>query len=78
MNPLTRKFEPLEWKQFNKEVDEVRLIRPNGEPVPDHWCVLTVGEEVVVKNNTFKVAYIGESSILLEPTGIVILGNEGK
>jgi len=52
-----------------------KLVRPNGEPVPDHWPIFTVGELVTVKNYTFKVAYIGESTLLLEPTGPLLVGD---
>jgi len=52
------------------------LLRPNGEPVPPHWCVLTVGETIVIKNYTFKICYIGETSILLEPMGIVEINGQ--
>ena len=50
------------------------LLRPNGEPVPQHWTQFQVGECVVIKNYTFKVAYIGETAILFEPFGIPDLG----
>lgn len=85
MNPDTNKFEPLErvcgtscdhgigelsttFSQFNQ------LLRPNGEPVPKHWTQFQVGELVIIKDYTFKVAYIGETSILLEPVGVPIVG----
>jgi hypothetical protein len=45
------------------------LLRPDGTPVPKHWSVFRVGENVVIKEYTFKVAYIGESNILFEPVG---------
>lgn len=50
------------------------LLRPNGTPVPEHWSVFTVGENVVIKNYTFHVAHIGESHILFEPVGPVVVG----
>ena len=50
------------------------LLRPNGEPVPEHWTQFQIGECVVIKNYTFRVAYIGETSILFEPVGIPDLG----
>jgi hypothetical protein len=53
------------------------LLRPDGTPVPKHWSVFTVGERVVIKDYTFKVVYIGESNILFEPVGPVVLG-KGK
>lgn len=55
-----------------KEIDPSLLnilLRPNGEPVPNHWSTFTVGEHVVIKNYTFKVVYVGETSILFEPVG---------
>lgn len=51
-----------------------KLVRPSGEPVPDHWTQFKVGEHVVIKDYTFKVAYIGETSILFEPVGPVLVG----
>lgn len=50
------------------------LLRPDGSPVPAHWTVFSVGEHVVIKNYTFRVAYLGESAILFEPVGPVLLG----
>lgn len=89
MNPETNKFERLFSEQsdvLEKKLKEnckinpgdfhARLLRPNGEPVPAHWPVFEVGENVVLKNYTFKVAHIGESHLLLEPVGIVELGKE--
>ena len=72
MNPDTNKLEFL-------EVDGLgTLFRPNGELVPKHWSVFRVGESVVLKDYTFKVAYIGETSILLEPLGVVQIKVEDK
>ena len=53
-----------------------KLFRPDGSPVPDHWATYKVGEEIVIKNYTFKVAYIGETAILFEPVGPVIIGDK--
>jgi len=50
-----------------------QLIRPDGSPVPKTWSVFQQGETVVIKNYTFRVAYIGETSILFEPVGPVVL-----
>jgi hypothetical protein len=88
MNPETNKFEFL--RDQNEDPgpadtatlgllrkmaqQQTALLRPNGEPVPQHWTQFQVGEYVVVKNYTFKVAYIGETAILLEPAGIPDLG----
>jgi len=55
-----------------------RLLRPNGEPVPQHWTQFQIGECVVIKNYTFKVAYIGETEILFEPVGIPDIGKEER
>lgn len=91
MNPESNKFEPLNIKDMTKEEQDrlaemlakvhgaengVVLIRPDGSPVPKHWSVFTVGEKVVIKNYTFKVAYIGESNILFEPVGPVLIGEK--
>ena len=90
MNPDTNRFEELsegsELKEkFLAEYNKCKahspedvpgtLFRPNGEPVPKTWTVFEMGENVVIKNYTFKVAYIGETSVLFEPVGPVILGN---
>lgn len=50
------------------------LLRPNGDPVPQHWTQFQIGEHVAIKDYTFRVAYIGETSILFEPVGIPDLG----
>jgi hypothetical protein len=55
-----------------------QLLRPDGTPVPKHWSVFKVGEQVVIKNYTFKVAYIGESNILFEPVGLVVVGKDNE
>ena len=55
-----------------------KLYRPDGTPVPDHWSTFHVGEEVVIKNYRFEVAYIGEKTLLFEPVGPIILGEGEK
>lgn len=50
------------------------LLRPDGTPVPDHWSTFQIGEEIVIKTHVFRVAYIGETSILFEPVGPVVVG----
>ena len=55
-------------------VTQQSLLRPNGESVPQHWTQFQIGECVVIKNYTFRVAYIGETAILFEPVGIPDLG----
>lgn len=79
MNPETNRFEPLteeekrEQERQYRSIESVlarvqkKLLRPDGTPVPSHWPVFQVGELVVIKNYTFKVAYIGESTLLFEP-----------
>ena len=48
-------------------VQPASLVRPDGTPVPEHWPIFKVDEEVVVKGYVFRVAYIGETTLLLEP-----------
>jgi len=50
------------------------LLRPDGSPVPGHWPILSVGTKVEIEGYTFRVGYIGESVVLLEPIGIVEIG----
>lgn len=90
MNPNTNRFEEL-TPGAQKKNDELlshiekrtqppnafELFRPNGEPVPKHWVTFKIGEEVMIKEYTFKVAYIGETAILFEPVGPIIIG-DGK
>ena len=52
------------------------LIRPDGTPVPKHWSVFTVGDNVVVNNYTFKVAYMNETTLVLEPVGVAVLSTK--
>lgn len=86
MNPDTNRFERLQEStegesaahRQNREAMQrmlsgAKLVRPNGEPVPAHWSTFTVGEHVVIKDYTFKVAYVGESAILFEPVGVAVL-----
>ena len=86
MNPNTNRFEQLHTKEerekYKKELDAALaratsgLLRPDGTPVPAHWPIFKVGEQVVIKEYTFKVAYIGETAILFEPVGIPEIGKE--
>ena len=68
--------EAMDRPQSEFAYEPVKLLRPNGEPVPKHWTVLAVGQKVVVENYTFEVAHIGEKHLLLEPVGPVLLGKE--
>ena len=54
------------------------LVLPDGKSIPSHWAVFTVGEDVVIKGYTFRVAYIGDTSILFEPVGIPIVGEDKR
>lgn len=83
MNPDTNQFEELTKaadmlelhqgllkKQSEDTLNKLpphQLVRPDGTPVPEHWSVFKVGEEIAIKTYVFKVAYIGETSILFEP-----------
>ena len=79
MNPDTNTFEPVhemteeEAKRFesmSKTMEAMTgLLRPDGTPVPKTWSTFKVGELVVIKNYTFRVEYVGETSILFEPVG---------
>lgn len=71
MNPKTNEFENLNKliKNISNETTSL-LVRPNGEPVPEHWSVFQVGEEVLLKNYKFKVGYINQKTLVLEPVGI--------
>ena len=71
---IQRKLNKAEYRDDYSGGGVTQLVRPNGSPVPEHWSVFKIGEEIVIKNYTFKVAYIGESAILFEPVGPVIVG----
>lgn len=84
MNPETNKFEKLKadvglQEKLDDQLSVIQnaLVRPDGTPVPKHWSIFTEGEDVVVKDYTFKVAHIGESYLVLEPVGIPKIG-KGK
>ena len=75
MNPETGCFEALS-EIVKKHATEQgapllpgQLVRPNGSPVPEYWSVFKVGEEITIKGHSFRVEYIGETSILFEPVG---------
>ena len=89
MNPDTNRFEPLtEEQQEQAKEDHLRhvrealgvttgkLLRPDGSEVPKHWSTFKLGEDVVIKNYTFRVAYVGETAILFEPVGLVVGAKE--
>ena len=73
MNPDTNRFEALRV-ELESKIDQCSgLFRPDGSKVPAHWTTFTLDERVVIKNYTFRVAYIGETAILFEPVGPVIV-----
>ena len=76
--PLTESLEDYEENERVRELHrqtiaaqldsaESKLLRPDGTPVPNHWPVFKVGELVTIKDYTFRVAYINEGTLLLEP-----------
>ena len=73
MNPDTNRFEVL---YFPSKQGQTKLLRPDGSEVPKHWAVFSIGELVVIKDYTFKVAYINDGAILFEPVGPQIVGEE--
>lgn len=79
MSPDTNKFEKLTERPSLKDIflqnEPHTLLRPDGSPCPKHWSVFQVGEDVVIKDYTFKVAYIGETAILFEPVGPVMVND---
>ncbi|MCK9567578.1 hypothetical protein M0R72_01350 [Candidatus Pacearchaeota archaeon] len=89
MNPDTNQLEALREVFENKSVaDQLReqligifdgdfqsaLIRPDGSKVPKHWAIFQVGELVVLKDYTFKIAYMNDGTIILEPVGPIEVG----
>ena len=91
MNPNTNRLEALHTaEEFDRLMERAGLplserptppagpgglVRADGSPVPKTWATFSVGEEVVIKDYTFRVAYIGESNLVLEPVGPVLGGN---
>ena len=85
MNPDTNKFEEIleatdEQKQLLKKmtsaVENFQFVRQDGSPVPVTWSTFQIGEEVAIKGYMFRVGYVGETSILFEPVGPVIIGDK--
>lgn len=46
------------------------LVNIDGEPIPAHWPLFQIGEQIVIKNYTFRIGYINKNTIVLEPIGI--------
>jgi hypothetical protein len=87
MNPDTNKFEqlfkeatesPTPLERSLKEATESLVIRSNGKPVPKHWTIFQVDENYIINNYTFRCKYIGETSILFEPVGQIIIGEKDE
>ena len=77
MNPETNKLEKLTNTNITEIENQIQklqstLLRPNGEPVPQHWTIFTQGQNVVVNNYTFKIAHMNESCIILEPISAIL------
>ena len=62
-------YSPLEFKVQ-------KLLRPDGSEVPKHWSIFQINENYMINNYTFKCVYIGETSILFEPVGPMIIGED--
>jgi hypothetical protein len=90
MNPDTNRLEALqevfEKKSFVQERLQAQLqglfdqdlqshlVRPDGSEVPKHWAIFQVGELVVLKDYTFKIVYMNDGTIILEPVGPIEIG----
>lgn len=88
MNPYTHQLEQLVSPEAASTLADLRkahdrmfaaattagLVRPDGSPVPRTWATLTVGEEIDVKGSTFRVAYMNEQTVVLEPVTIREIG----
>jgi len=64
--PLDRDITGL-TSNDNLEDVAAGLLRADGSPVPKHWTILKQGELIDIKGYTFRIEYIGETAILLEP-----------
>lgn len=84
MNPDTNRFEPLHTGETEAQqlarlkreflgLQEPVLLRPDGSPVPDTWIQFQVGEHVEIKGYTFRVGWVGETAILFEPVGPIVI-----
>jgi len=64
---------PSDLLALDRKLARLSLLRPDGSPVPEHWSIFQIGENVVIKDYTFKVSYIGETAILFEPVGPAVI-----
>lgn len=77
-NPEFTSFEPFHFDE-NEVTGKplgIQLLRPNGEPVPDHWPVFTEGDVETIRGCTLKVAHVSEKHILFELVGPAIIGDK--
>jgi hypothetical protein len=53
----------------NKIITDLKnlIVDQSGNNIPKHQTQFILNELVVIKECTFKIKYIGETSILLEP-----------
>ncbi len=68
-------------KKFEKDFSDANynnLFGPDNKRIPNHKVYLKAGEMVVIKNYTFEIKYVGDTSILLEPVSPVIAKKEKK
>ena len=71
-----KQMEKLQHKMVS-EIPLTELVRPDGSAVPQNWSIFTVGEHLVLKDYTYRVVYLNEVSITLEPVGPVVVGDSG-
>lgn len=84
MNPDTNRMEPVyaatdehaESLLTALEKTKGQLYRADGSTVPEHWSVFTIGEVITANGYMFRVAYMGETSLLLEPVGPAVTERE--
>ncbi len=83
MNPDSNTMEILEGYAENIKAGIAsncaipgELLRPNGEPVPVSWKVFRVGETYQVNGYSFKCVYFNENTIVLEPAGPILVGDQ--
>lgn len=74
-----RRVQNLRDSILEKEIAGLPIIvKPDGSPFPHHMSILKIGDMVPIRGQTFKVAYVGETSVLLEPMGPLDFTFEGK
>lgn len=87
MNPDTNRLEAIKEVFGDKSIIgslqqlqglASKLVRPDGSEVPKHWAIFKVGELVVLKDYTFKIGYMNEGTIILEPVGPIEVGKPSR